>query len=119
MLGIEYPIIEGGMALPGNGELAAAVSNGGGLGIIGYNPGWSPPEKQVKNLQDHIRRARGLTDKPLGVNIPIFMEQGGNAKESIDLIAEEGLPVITTSGGDPKLLTEYIKKKGCASFTLH
>jgi len=113
MLDIEYPILEGGMAIPGNGELAAAVSNAGALGVIGYNPGWAPPEKQVKNLQDHIKRAKDFTNKPLGVNIPIFMEQAtGNVKESIDLVVEEKVPVITTSGGDPKLFTEHIKSKG-------
>jgi len=113
ILGIQYPILEGGMSIPGNGELAAAVSNAGAFGVVGFNPGWAPPEQQLDNLRDHIRKAKELTDKPFGVNIPLFAGQEmGRVQNSIEVALQEGVQVITTSGGNPGLFTKHIKNAG-------
>lgn len=119
LLGIQYPILEGGLALEGNSELAAAVSEAGALGMIGSNPGWAPPDKQIENLRSHIRKAKGLTNKPFGVNIPLERLESQDVEEflaarkkAIDLAIEEKVPVIVTVGGDPKLFTGYIKEAG-------
>ncbi len=111
LLGIKYPILEGGMSIPGNGELAAAVSNAGGLGMVGSNPGWSPVEKQLDNLHKHIRIAKNLTKKPFGVNVTIAVHEK-LVRSIIDLALEEKVSVIVTSGGDPRLFAEQIKAGG-------
>lgn len=111
ILGIRYPIVEGGMTIAGNGELAAAVSNAGGLGMIGTNPGWSPPDKHVENLRSHIRKCKSLTNKPFGVNFTLFaMEQ--RAKALLEMAIEEGVKIAVTSGGNPKLYTRLLKDAG-------
>ncbi|HHX27903.1 MAG TPA: enoyl-[acyl-carrier-protein] reductase FabK [Firmicutes bacterium] len=92
MLGIEYPIIQGGMAWVATAELAAAVSEAGGLGVIGAG---SAPPHVVRN---EIRKARALTSKPFGVNV-YFMSPF--AAEVIDVLVEEGVPVVTTGAGNP------------------
>jgi len=112
LLGIEYPILEGGMSIPGNGQLAAAVSYVGALGMVGWNPGWSLPDEHLGNLRKHIRTARSLTDKPFGVNIPLAVGSENTVKASLDLAIDERVPVVVTSGGDPKLFTEYVKVGG-------
>ena len=94
MLGIEYPLIEGGMVRVGTGELAAAVSNAGGLGMISSHD--YPSREQ---LRDEIRRVRSLTDKPFGINIGFWpalikVDRG----ELIDTTIEEGVRVFETSG---------------------
>ena len=92
LLGIRYPIIQGGMAHLGTSELVAAVSNAGGLGIIGaghYQPDW---------VQQQIRLARGQTERPFGVNIALTSPFVDGV---IDVIVSEGVPVVTTGGGDP------------------
>ena len=99
------------MSIPGNGELAAAVSNAGGLGMIGSNPGWSPPERQLENLRKHVRMAKSLTNKPFGINVTIAI-QDQRVRGIIELALEEKVPVIVTSGGDPKLFSEPIKAGG-------
>lgn len=92
LLGIKYPIIQGGMAWIATAELAAAVSNAGGLGIIGAG---SAPKEVVRK---QIRKAKALTDKPFGVNI-YYMSPF--AEDVIDLVLEEGIPVVTTGAGNP------------------
>ena len=84
-------------------KLAAAVSNAGGLGLIGA--GSMYPEV----LQEHIRKCKTLTDKPFGVNLPLLM---GDAEEKIKIIIEEGVKIIFTSAGSPKKWTSYLKEKG-------
>ncbi len=111
ILGIEYPIIEGGMSIAGNGELAAAVSNGGGLGMVSSNPGWSPLPERTKNVREHIRRTKALTDKPFGVNFPIFI-LSDIADRHIEMLVEEGMTVVAQSGGNPKLYTRRFKDAG-------
>jgi len=111
MLGIQYPILEGGMTMAGNAELAAAVSNAGGLGVIGSNPGWVPVDKRVENLRKHIRRVKELTSKPFGVNFTVFA-MAELAEKLIDTAVEEGVKVAIVTGGSPKLFTKTLKDAG-------
>ena len=92
LLGIKYPIFQGGMAWIAESTLAAAVSNAGGLGIIA---GGSAP---IDYLREQIRRCKELTDKPFGVNI---MLMSPNAEELAKLVIEEKVPVVTTGAGNP------------------
>lgn len=98
LLNIEYPIIQGGMAWVAEHNLAAAVSNAGGLGIIAA--GNAP----VDFIRDEIRKTKELTDKPFGVNIMLLSPY---APEITDLVIEEKVPVITTGAGNPE---KYIPK---------
>ncbi len=109
LLGIEYPIIQGGMTWIANAELAAAVSNAGGLGIISPNAGMVADGNVVENLRRQIRIARDLTDKPFGVNFPL---QTPDCQKWIDVAIEEKVPVVTTSAGNPATYTSYLKDAG-------
>jgi len=103
LFGIEHPVIQGGMAWLGTAELVSAVSNGGGLGIIGAGnapPGW---------LREQIRAAREWTDKPFGVNI---MLMSPFVEEVIEVILEEGVPIVTTGGGNPGVYISRLKQAG-------
>ena len=97
LLGIEYPVIQGGMAWVADAELAAAVSNAGGLGIIG---GMNSNGEQ---LSRQIARAKELTDKPFGVNI---MLMSPFVKEAVEVVCREKVAVVTTGAGNP---TPYMK----------
>lgn len=97
LLNIKYPIIQGGMAWVATHQLAAAVSEAGGLGIIGA--GNAPGEI----IREEIRKLKALTDKPFGVNI---MMMSPFAEDIVDIICEEGVPVVTTGAGSPG---KYIK----------
>jgi len=92
MLKIEYPIFQGGMAWIADGKLAAAVSNGGGLGII------SAMNANADYLKGQIDIARSLTDKPFGVNIMLMSPY---ADEVAEIVSEEKVPVVTTGAGNP------------------
>lgn len=92
LLGTKYPLIQGGMAWIAEANLAAAVSNAGGLGIIA---GGSAP---IDYLRDQIRKCKEMTDKPFGVNI---MLMSPNAEELAKLVIEEGVAVVTTGAGNP------------------
>ena len=83
LLGIEYPIIQGGMTWIANAELAAAVSNAGGLGLVSPNAGMKLKDNVVEHLKGQIRKAKSLTDKPFGVNFPVQIPE---IKELIDEI---------------------------------
>lgn len=116
LLGIEFPILEGGMSICGNAELAAAVSEAGGLGMLGTNPGWSSPERHVAHLRTEIRKLRGLTTRPFGVNFTLFGIQP-YASEMIDMALEEEVRIVVTSGGNPKVFTRRLRDAG--TFVLH
>lgn len=92
LLGITYPILQGGMAWVATGELAAAVSSAGGLGIIGA--GNAPPEV----VRQEIRKVRERTDRPFGVNLYYMSPY---IEELVDLVVEERVPVVTTGAGNP------------------
>jgi len=110
LLGIEYPIIQGGMGLIAGAELAASVSEAGGLGIISPNAGEPDWSKVGENLRNLIRKAKGLTDKPFGVNFPIHMI--GDDRQLIDIAVEEGVRIVTTGAGSPALHTPYFHQHG-------
>ena len=97
LLGIEYPVIQGGMAWIADAELAAAVSKAGGLGII------SAMNADGEWLRKEIRKAKGLTDRPFGVNI---MLMSPHVEEVAKIVAEEKVAVVTTGAGNP---SKYIK----------
>ena len=103
LLGIEYPIIQGGMAWVAEYHLAAAVSNAGGLGIIGAA---SAPAEVVR---EQIRKTKELTDKPFGVNV---MLMNPNAEEVAKVIVEKGVKVVTTGAGNPAKFMEMWKAAG-------
>ncbi|WP_279286789.1 enoyl-[acyl-carrier-protein] reductase FabK [Ruminococcus hominis] len=103
LLGIEYPIIQGGMAWVAEYHLAAAVSEAGGLGIIGAS---SAPADWVR---EQVREAKKLTDKPFGVNIMLL---NPNADEVAKVIVEEGVQVVTTGAGNPEKYMEMWKAAG-------
>ena len=107
LLEVEYPIIQGGMFWIANAELAAAVSNAGGLGTISPSGGATYEESWAENLRRQLRNVKALTDKPFGVNIPLPFRE---AEESLNVALEEGVRVITTSGGSPALYTKRIKQ---------
>lgn len=101
LFGIEYPIIQGGMVWVSGYKLAAAVSNCGGLGLIGS--GSMKPEL----LREHIQKAKNSTSKPFGVNIPLLRK---DAKDLIDVCIEENVKIIFTSAGHPGLFIDILKK---------
>ena len=103
LLEIEYPIIQGGMAWVAEHHLAAAVSEAGGLGIIGAA---SAPAEVVR---EEIRKAKKLTDKPIGVNI---MLMNPNAPEVAREVLEEGVKVVTTGAGNPAKFIKDFKESG-------
>ena len=103
LLGIQYPIIQGGMAWVAEYNLAAAVSNAGGLGLIGAA---SAPAEVVR---EQIRKAKELTDKPFGVNV---MLMNPNADEVARVIVEEGIKVVTTGAGNPAKYMPMWKEAG-------
>ena len=103
LLGTENPVIQGGMAWVAEHKLAAAVSNAGGLGIIGAAS--APPEV----VREEIRRCRELTDRPFGVNVMLL---NPNAEEVAQIVAEEGVRVVTTGAGNPGKFMELWKKAG-------
>lgn len=103
LLGIEYPIIQGGMAWVAEYHLAAAVANAGGLGLIGAAS--APPEV----VRDQIRKAKELTDKPFGVNIMLL---NPNADEVAKIVVEEGIKVVTTGAGNPAKYMDMWKAAG-------
>lgn len=98
MLGIEYPIIQGGMMWVGRAELAAAVSNAGGLGII-----TALTQPTPEDLRQEIRRCREMTDKPFGVNLTILPAiKPPPYKEYVQVMVEEGVKIVETAGRSPK-----------------
>jgi enoyl-[acyl-carrier protein] reductase II len=103
LLGIEYPVIQGGMAWVAEYHLAAAVSEAGGLGLIGAAS--APPEI----VREQIREAKKLTDKPVGVNIMLL---NPNAEEVAKAVVEEGVKVVTTGAGNPGKFMEMWKNAG-------
>lgn len=109
LLGIEYPLFQGGMAWAATAELAAAVSNAGGLGIIGAG---NAPAQVVVN---EIRKAKTLTDKPFGVNIYFISPF---VDEVIEGIIKEGVAVVTTGAGNPGKYVERFQASGIKIFPL-
>jgi enoyl-[acyl-carrier protein] reductase II len=103
LFGIKYPIIQGGMIWNSGYKLASAVSNAGGLGLIGA--GSMYPEV----LREHIQKCKIATDKPFGVNVPMLYP---NIEEIITIIIEEGVKIVFTSAGNPSTWTSLLKQNG-------
>lgn len=103
LFGIKYPVIQGGMVWCSGWKLASAVSNAGGLGLIGA--GSMHPEV----LQDHIRKCKEATDNPFGVNVPLMYPE---IDRIMQLIVDEGVKIVFTSAGNPKLWTGFLKQHG-------
>ncbi|MBF4505836.1 nitronate monooxygenase [Flavobacterium sp. JLP] len=103
LFNIKYPIIQGGMIWNSGYKLASAVSNSGGLGLIGA--GSMYPEV----LRQHIQKCKKATDKPFGVNIPMLYP---NIEEIMNIVVEEGVKIVFTSAGNPKTWTSFLKEKG-------
>jgi len=100
---IKYPIIQAGMIWNSGYKLASAVSNAGGLGLIGA--GSMYPEV----LREHIQKCKKATDKPFGVNVPMLYP---NIEEIINILVEEDVKIVFTSAGNPKIWTSFLKEKG-------
>ncbi len=103
LLGIEYPIVQAGMVWCSGWRLASAVSNAGGLGLIGA--GSMYPDV----LREHIRKCKAATDKPFGVNLPLLYP---DIEQHVKIILEEKVPIVFSSAGNPKTWTETLKKEG-------
>lgn len=103
LFNIEYPIIQAGMIWAAGWRLASAVSNAGGLGLIGS--GSMYPEI----LREHIRKCRQATAKPFGVNVPLMYP---DIDKHLEIIAEEKVGIVFTSAGNPKTWTPFLKQKG-------
>src|SRR5690606_16806339 len=99
---IKFPIIQAGMVWCSGWELASAVSNNDGLGLIGA--GSMNPE----TLKIHIQKCKAATDKPFGVNVPLLY---AHAQENIEIILKENVKIVFTSAGNPATYTEYLKSK--------
>ncbi|MBC8884479.1 nitronate monooxygenase [Flavobacterium piscinae] len=103
LFNIQYPIIQGGMIWNSGYKLASAVSNAGGLGLIGA--GSMYPDV----LREHIQKCKKATDKPFGVNVPMLYP---NIEKIMQIIVEEGVKIVFTSAGNPKTWTPFLKEKG-------
>ena len=103
MLGIKYPVIQGGMAWIADAELASAVSNAGGLGLI------AAMNSNGEQLREQIRKAKELTDKPFGVNLMLMSPY---IDEAVSVVCEEGIKVVTTGAGNPAKYMEQLKSAG-------
>jgi len=103
LFGIKQPIVQGGMIWVSGYKLASAVSNAGGLGLIGA--GSMYPEV----LRKHIQKCKKATDKPFGVNVPMLYP---DIEKIMDIIIEEGVKIVFTSAGNPKTWTSFLKEKG-------
>lgn len=100
---IEYPIVAGGMIWCSGWRLVSAVSEAGGLGLLGA--GSMHPE----TLQEHIRKCKAATSKPFGVNVPLLYPE---LDKIMDIIIKEGVKIVFTSAGNPKIWTSYLKERG-------
>ncbi len=104
LFGIQYPIIQGGMVWVSGAKLAAAVSEAGGLGLIGA--GSMKPDL----LRTHIQKVKSLTLKPFGVNVPLLRK---DAEDLLRVLVDEGVTIVFTSAGSPKKYTPHLQEAGC------
>ncbi len=103
LFNIEYPVVQGGMVWCSGWKLASAVSNAGGLGLIGA--GSMHPEV----LEEHIIKTRAATSKPFGVNVPLMYPE---LTKIMEIIVDQGVKIVFTSAGSPKLWTGWLKERG-------
>lgn len=103
LFNIQYPIVQGGMVWTSGWRLASAVSNSGGLGLIGAG------SMSADLLEEHIQKCQKATDKPFGVNIPLLYSK---VEEQLDVIVNNKVSIVFTSAGNPMTYTSYLKEKG-------
>ena len=103
MTGTDYPIIQAPMGWIARAQLASAVSNAGGLGIIETSSG------EFDNIKAEVAKMRELTDKPFGMNVALSYVKGTNV---IDFVIEQGIKFVTTSSGSPKVCTQPFQEAG-------
>lgn len=103
LFNIKYPIIQGGMVWASGWKLVSAVSNAGGLGLLGSG------SMQCDVLREHIRKCKKATNKPFGVNVPIMYP---HVNQIMEIIMEEGVEIVFTSAGNPNTWTSILKEKG-------
>ena len=103
LFGIQYPVIQGGMVWCSGWRLASAVSNAGGLGLIGAG------SMHHEVLREHIRKCQSTTDKPFGVNVPLMYPE---IDALMNILVEEGVKIVFTSAGNPKTWTGFLKGHG-------
>lgn len=103
LFGITYPIVQGGMVWCSGWRLASAVSNAGGLGLLGAG------SMHLDTLREHIRKCQAATSKPFGVNLPLMYPQ---IDEAMQLVADEGVKIVFTSAGSPKKWTGWLHERG-------
>ena len=103
LFNIQYPLIQAGMIWNSGWRLASAVSNAGGLGLIGAGSMYSGV------LREHIQKCKKATDKPFGVNVPMLYPQ---VDELMNIVVEEDVKIVFTSAGNPKTWTSFLKEKG-------
>lgn len=103
LFNIKYPVIQGGMVWCSGWRLASAVSNAGGLGLIGAG------SMHPQTLEEHIVKTKAATGKPFGVNVPLLYPE---TERIMDIIAKHNVPVVFTSAGSPKKWTGWLKDKG-------
>ena len=108
LLGVRYPIVQAPMGYIARAQLASAVSNAGGLGIIETSSG------QLDQVREEIRKMRSLTDEPFGVNIAQLFVR--DPVEIVEFVAEQGVRFVTTSAGDPSILTSRLHDAGITVF---
>jgi enoyl-[acyl-carrier protein] reductase II len=109
LLGIDYPILQGGMLWLATAELAAAVSNAGGLGVISSHAGMEKHGDPVENLRLQIAKIKNLTRKAFGVNLLLDLQESGRL---IDLLLREKVGIVVTAAGAPSLFTEVLRHEG-------
>ena len=113
LLGIQYPIVQGGLAYLAYAELAAAVSNAGGLGQI-----TAMTLRKPEKLRAEIKKVRSLTERPFGVNFAVGGQTEGSYKELLDVAVEEGVPVVSITGANPAPIFERLKGTGIKTLVL-
>ncbi|HEY9899287.1 MAG TPA: nitronate monooxygenase [Pantanalinema sp.] len=104
LFGISYPIVQAGMIWVSGGALCAAVSNAGGLGLVGAG------SMRPDTFREQVRKAKALTDRPFGVNMPLFYKY---TEEWVSIALEEGVRIFFMSGGSPAKYTPMLKERGC------
>src|SRR5699024_11070271 len=107
MFSVKYPVIQGAMANIATAEFAAAVSNAGGIGVIGTGA------MNVEQAREAIHRCRSLTDRPFGVNV---MMMNPYTKELMEMIAQERVALVTTGAGNPGVYMSMLKESGAKVF---
>lgn len=109
LLGVKYPILQGGMLRLADAALAASVSNAGALGTISPYAGMTEGREPLASLRLQIRKTRQLTERPFAVNVPLDLPASGLM---IDLLVQENLKIVVTAAGSPRLFTELLHSAG-------